>query len=155
MAIQRQKPNKKEVAGKPIKETTSIEYNKKFTESSKKINANVKSGALEKSGVVSKDSKATVKPYEKKFIPADKGRTYALVVDGKGSTVKTANKKLGSDTANKRLYKEFQRDSTDTMNRRNANLNFVKVNTGKKESLTTKDVNSLKDMGKIKVNKKK
>lgn len=155
MAIQRQKPNKKEVAGKPVKETPSVEYNKKFTESSKKINANVKSGALEKSGVVSKDSKATVKPYEKKFIPADKGRTYALVVDGKGSTVKTADKKLGSDTANKRLYKEFKRDSTDTMNRRNANLNFVKVNTGKKDNLSNKDIQSLNDMSKLKVKKKK
>ena len=141
---------KKEVAGKPVKETPNVTYNNKFKVQSKKIESNVKSGALASSGVVSKDSKATVKPYEKKFIPADKGRTYALVVDGKGSTVKTANKKVGADTANKRLYNEFKRDSTDTMNRRNANLNFVKVNTGKKDNLTSKDVQSLKDMNKLK-----
>lgn len=147
------KINKKEIADKVLPKKTEVTYTKKFTESAKKIDANVKSGALSKSGVVSSNNKATVKPYEKKFIPAGKGNTYAKIVDGQGKLVKTADSKVGANTSNERLKKEFQRDSTNTMNRREANLNFVKVNTGDKKMLTAKDLQSLRDLNKIKKSK--
>jgi hypothetical protein len=147
------KINKKEIADKVLPKKTEVTYTKKFTESAKKIDANVKSGALSKSGVVSSNNKATVKPYEKKFIPAGKGNTYAKIVDGQGKLVKTADSKVGANTSNERLKKEFQRDSTNTMNRREANLNFVKVNTGDKKMLTAKDLQSLRDLSKIKKSK--
>lgn len=147
------KINKKEIADKVLPKKTEVTYTKKFTESAKKIDANVKSGALSKSGVVSSNNKATVKPYEKKFIPAGKGNTYAKIVDGQGKLVKTADSKVGANTSNERLKKEFQRDSTNTMKRREANLNFVKVNTGDKKILTAKDLQSLRDLSKIKKSK--
>lgn len=147
------KINKKEIADKVLPKKTEVTYTKKFTESAKKIDANVKSGALSKSGVVSSNNKATVKPYEKKFIPAGKGNTYAKIVDGQGKLVKTADSKVGANTSNERLKKEFQRDSTNTMNRREANLNFVNVNTGNKKNLTAKDLQSLRDLTKIKKTK--
>jgi hypothetical protein len=145
----------KKTAKKTVKKTNEIDasklaYNKKFTESSKTIDKNVKKGLMEKSGVVSKNSKATVKPYEKKFIPATKERTSAMIVDSSGRKVKTATTNKGSDYGNKMLYREYQRDSTDTMNRRANNLNFVNVHTGnKKTPLTTEDIKGLKDTKKI------
>lgn len=148
------KLDKKKIADKVLPKKEDVTYTKKFTESKKKIDANVKSGALSKSGVVSSDNKATVKPYEKKFIPAGKGNTYAKVVDSKGSLVKSADNKVGAKTSNERLYAEFKRDSTDTMNRRKANLNFVDVNIGNKKDLTAKDLQSLRDLRKIKKAKK-
>ena len=144
------KINKKKIAEKVLPKKTEPTYTKKFTESKKKIDANVKSGALSKSGVVSSNNKATVKPYGRKFIPAGNGNTYAKIIDEKGKLVKTADSKVGANTSNERLKKEFQRDSINTMKRREANLNFVKVNTGNKKMLTAKDLQSLRDLSKIK-----
>lgn len=121
-------------------------YTKRFTDSKKRIE---KSSAP--SGVkVSASGTSSAKPYEKKFVPADKKRTNAMIVDGKGKVVKTADSKVGSRAANEKLYREYKRDSTDTMNRRNRNANFRDVNTGKKENLTASDLKTLKDLGKIK-----
>jgi hypothetical protein len=121
-------------------------YTKKFTDSKKKME---KAPAM--SGVkVSASGTSSAKPYEKKFIPADKKRTNAVIVDSKGKTVKAADSKKGSKSANEKLYKEFKRDSTDTMKRRERNANFRDVNTGAKKNLTASDLKSLKDLGKIK-----
>ena len=129
-----------------------IEYTKKFSESSKKINNNLNNNKLEKSGVKkSSDGSATVKPYEKKFIPASKNRTSAAIVDGKGNLVKRADTKKGAATGNENLYREYKRDSINTMNRRSNNANFINVNTNKKQVLTKKDLASLSNMKKIKL----
>lgn len=144
------KINKKKIADKVLPKKTEPTYTRKFTEGKKKIDANVKKGNLKGSGVVFSNDEATLKPYEKKFIPAGNGNTYAKIVDGQGKLVKTADSKVGSYTANERLKKEFQRDSTNTMKRREANLNFVKVNTGKKQNLTQADLKMLLGLSKIK-----
>ena len=146
----KKKDEKKAVA---TKTTATPEYNKKFTESAKRIEANVKKGALKESGVVSSGNKATVKPYEKKFIPAGKGNTYAKIIDGDGKLVKSADSKVGAKTSNERLEREFKRDSTNTMKRREANVNFVQVNTGKKKDLNQADLKSLLDLSKIRRNR--
>jgi hypothetical protein len=147
------KINKKKIAEKVLPKKTEPTYTRKFTEGAKKIDANVKKGALKGSGVVPSNDEATLKPYEKKFIPAGNGNTYAKIIDGQGKVVKTADNKVGANTSNERLRAEFLRDSTNTMNRRKANLNFVKVNTGKKQNLTQADLKMLLDLSKIKGNK--
>jgi hypothetical protein len=131
----------------PLAETPNAEfsYTKKFSESKKKIE---KASAAK--GITVSNNTASAKPYEKKFIPADKKRTNAIIVDGNGKTVKSANSKIGSRASNEKLYKEFKRDSTDTMKRRERNANFRNVNTGSKKNLTASDLKSLKDLGKIK-----
>lgn len=132
------------------KEEPDYNYTKKFSESKKKIEKNVNQNKLEKDGVVkNKEGKVAVKPYEKKFIPADKTRTKAMVVDSKGKTVKVASSKSGVKTGNERLYNEYKRDSTETMKRRENNANFVRVNTNTKPQLTEKDLKSLKNLKKV------
>lgn len=121
-------------------------YTKRFTDSKKRIEK-----ASAPSGVkVSASGTSSAKPYEKKFVAADGKRTKASIIDSSGKTVKTADSKSGVKTGNERLYKEFKRDSTDTMNRRSRNANFRDVNTGKKENLSASDLKTLKDLGKIK-----
>lgn len=132
----------------PLAETPNAEfsYTKKYSESKKKIEK-----APATSGVkVSSSGTSSAKPYEKRFIPADKKRTNAIIVDSNGRTVKSADSKIGSRASNEKLYKEFKRDSTDTMKRRERNANFRDVNTGAKKNLTASDLKSLKDLGKIK-----
>jgi hypothetical protein len=131
----------------PLAETpnSDFSYTKKFSERKKNIE---KSSAAK--GITVSNNIASAKPYEKKFIPADKKRTNAIIVDGKGKTVKSANSKIGSRASNEKLYKEFKRDSTDTMKRRERNANFRNINTGSKKKLTASDLKSLKDLGKIK-----
>jgi hypothetical protein len=126
-----------------------VSYTKKFNEGSKVIDSKLKAGGMKELGVVSKKSTVTAKPYEKKFLPGDKKRTYASIVDGKGAISKSADKRLGPKTANKKLYDEYKKDSTDTMNRRNKNLNYVNVHTGKKTNLNSKDLKNLLATNKI------
>lgn len=129
-----------------------IEYTKKFSESKKTIESNEKKGVTPKGLNVSKGL-ATSKPYEKKFlagkaessnkkIPTDSKRTKAIIVDGKGKSVKVANK------GNEQLYREYKRDSTNTMNMRNKNANFYNVQTGAKKNLTNSDKKILVDLKK-------
>jgi hypothetical protein len=131
-----------------------IEYTKRFSESKKTIEANEKKGLTPKGVNVSKGS-ATAKPYEKKFlggraessnkkIPTDQKRTKAIIVDGKGKSVKVANK------GNEQLYREYKRDSTNTMNMRNKNANFYNVQTGAKKNMTNSDKKILVDLKKAK-----
>ena len=131
----------------PLAETPNAEfsYTKKYSESKKKIEKNTPTNVK-----VSASGTSSAKPYEKKFVPADAKRTRASIVDSSGKTVKTATSKSGVKTGNERLYREFKRDSTDTMNRRNKEANFRNVNTGAKKNLTASDLKTLKDLGKIK-----
>jgi hypothetical protein len=131
----------------PLAETpnSDFSYTKKFSERKK----NIEKATVAK-GITVSNNTATAKPYEKKFVPADAKRTKALIVDSSGKTVKTATSKSGVKTGNERLYREFKRDSTDTMKRRERNANFRNVNTGSKKKLTASDLKSLKDLGKIK-----
>jgi hypothetical protein len=122
----------------------NFEYTKKYSDSKKKIE---KTPAV--SGIkVSTTGTATAKPYEKKFIPADSKRTRAIIVDGKGSKVKES--KGVTRRSNEELYREYKRDSTDTMNRRNRNANFRNISTGKKDNLSAADLKTLKNLDKIK-----
>jgi hypothetical protein len=133
------KPSKKESS------TSDVSYTKKFTETKKKVEK-----AAPVKGVTVSKGNASAKPYEKKFIPADGKRTAAVIVDGKGNTVKKATSRVGQKTANERLYREFKRDSTNTMNSRNANANFRNISVGAKKNLTAKDKDTLSSLGKIK-----
>jgi hypothetical protein len=122
----------------------NIEYTKRYSDVKKKIEK-----APAPAGVkVSTTGTATAKPYEKKFIPADSKRTRAMIVDGKGSKVKEA--KGVTRKSNEELYREYKRDSTYTMDRRNRNANFRNINTGKKENLSAADLKTLKNLDKIK-----
>ena len=131
--------------------TPNIEYTKKFTESAKKIDKNVKEGKLESSGVKYTGGKAEAKQYPKRYDygkPGQKDR----VLDSKGKVVREAKTTTKSgEKFNPEFRKQFVRDSTDYANRASNNLNFVKVNTGQKKELTAKDLKELKDLGKIRI----
>ena len=95
-----------------------------------------------------KTGKASAKQYEKKFVPGGKGtgRSSAMVVDGSGKTSKVASTSKGADYGNEALYKEFKKDSTATMNARNANARFYNVQAGK-EKPNAKEVEAGKNRG--------
>ena len=140
---------KKALTGIKATPSSEVEYTKRYSSSKKKYEENEKKGLIPKGINVSKGS-ATAKPYEKKFIKSDNARTSAMIVDSSGSKVKTATTNKGSDYGNKMLYREYQRDSTDTMNRRNKNANFYNVQTGTKKNLTNSDKKILVDLKKAK-----
>lgn len=122
----------------------NVEYTKKYSESKKRIEK-----ASAPAGVkVSTTGTSSAKPYEKKFIPADSKRTRAIIVDSKGSKVKEA--KGVTKRSNEQLYREYKRDSTNTMDRRNRNANFRNISTGKKDNLSASDLKTLKTLDKIK-----
>lgn len=131
--------------------TPNIEYTKKFTESAKKIDKNVKEGKFESSGVKYTGGKAEAKQYPKSYDygkPGQKDR----VLDSKGKVVREAKTTTKSgEKFNPEFRKQFVRDSTDYANRASNNLNFVKVNTGNKKTLTAKDLKDLKDLSKIRI----
>lgn len=135
---------KKTVAPSPA---PNIEYTKKFTETAKKVEGNLKSGKLESSGVKYAGGKAEVKQYPKKYEygkPGQKDR----VLNSKGKVVKEAkNLTKTGEKFNPEFRKQFVRDSTDYANRASNNLNFVNVRTGNKKTLTAKDIKSLVGTG--------
>lgn len=93
------------------------------------------------SGLDVKDGKATVKPYEKKFIPASDKKSNAAIVDSKNKTIKTST--TGSQGSRENLRREFVRDSTDTMQRREKNANYYNVTSGSKKVLSDADKKGL------------
>jgi hypothetical protein len=122
----------------------NVEYTKKYSDSKKRIEK-----APAPAGVkVSTTGTSSAKPYEKKFIPADSKRTRAIIVDGKGAKVNEA--KGVTRRSNEQLYREYKRDSTNTMDRRNRNANFRNISTGKKDNLSASDLKTLKTLDKIK-----
>ena len=140
---------KKALRGIKVTPSSEVEYTKKYSSSKKKYEENEKKGLTPTGINVSKGS-ATAKPYEKKFIKSDSARTSAVIVDSSGKKVKTATTNKGSDYGNKMLYREYKRDSTDTMNRRNKNANFYNVQTGTKKNLTSSDKKTLVNLKKAK-----
>jgi hypothetical protein len=92
---------------------------------------------------------ASARPYEKKFVPSSKSNQRASIIGGDNKTV---GQSKGYDKySEKNLRKKFVADSTDTMNRRNANANFYNVQAGKKKVLTEADKKSLVGLNKAKV----
>lgn len=101
------------------------------------------------SGLNAKEGKATVKPYEKKFIPASDKRGNASIVDGGGKTIKTST--TGSQKSREDLRKSFVKDSTDTMQRREKNANYYNITSGSKKNLTDAEKKALARQGKAKL----
>jgi hypothetical protein len=101
------------------------------------------------SGLNVSEGKATVKPYEKKFVPASKERGDASIVDGGGKTIKTSIS--GSQKSREDLRREYVKDSTDTMQRREKNANYYNVTSGSKKNLTAADKKDLLKLGKAKL----
>jgi hypothetical protein len=120
----------------------------KFSRVKSSQDKNEKSGVTP-SGLNISNGKATAKPYEKRFIAADKNRSDALIVDSGNKTVKKSV--TGSQSSRENLRKEFVRDSTDTMQRRNNNANYYNVTSGSKKDLTDKDKKDLLKLGKAKL----
>ena len=89
-----------------------------------------------------KSGVASAKPYPKKFlggeaessnkkVPTGK-RTNAMIVDGSGQMVKEAKRgQKKSFLSNEDLYREYKRDSINTMNSRNKEARFYNVQSGK------------------------
>ena len=100
------------------------------------------------SGLNTKEGTATVKPYEKKFIPASDKRGNASIVDGGGKTTKTSIS--GSKKSREDLRTSFVKDSTDTMDRRNKNANYYNITSGSKKVLTDAEKKALVKQGKAK-----
>lgn len=118
--------------GSPMKQMHGeAELTGKGAASRKKAQAEVKKGGKVESQGISLDPKsgtAKANAYEKKFIPGDQSKgVKAKIVDGSGKLVKEA--KAGGD---KELKREYSKDSTNTMNARNANARFLNVQTGSK-----------------------
>jgi hypothetical protein len=124
----------------------NFEYTKKYADSKKKIEKNPAPSGVK----VSTTGASSAKPYEKKFIPATSKRTNAIIVDGKGKKVKEASTAVGSRRSNDQLYREYKRDSTNTMDRRNRNANIRNISVGAKKELSASDLKILKTSGKIK-----
>jgi hypothetical protein len=134
----------------PLAKSTDpeISYNKKYSDRKKLIEKTPPQSGVE----VSPTGTATAKPYEKKFVPATAKRTRSMIIDAKGKVVKAAESSIGPKTANKNLYREYQRDSTNTMDRRNRNANFRNINVGSKKELSDSDKKSLLGLKKINKN---
>ena len=93
------------------------------------------------SGLDVRNGRATAKPYEKKFIPASDKKSNAAIVDSKNKTIKTST--TGSQGSRENLRREFVRDSTDTMQRREKNANYYNVTSGSKKVLSDSDKKGL------------
>lgn len=139
--------------GSPMKQThgEDAELTERGAASRKKVIENAPKRAASKKdpqgiSVDPKTGRASAKPYEKKFIKGGKGtrRSSAMIVDGSGKTSKVASTSKGADYGNEALYKEFKKDSTATMNSRNANARFYNVQAGK-EKPNAKEVESGKE----------
>ena len=97
---------------------------------------------------------ATPKPYGKKFLGGEAEssnkkvptgpRTNAMIVDNSGKLVKEANR--GSGKSNEALYKEFQRDSTNTMNANTRAARFYNVQSGRAEP-TAEELEKFQSLG--------
>jgi hypothetical protein len=119
----------------------------KFDKVKKNQDTNEKAGKTP-SGLNVKDGVATAKPYEKKFISASDRKSDASIVDGGNKTVKTSVS--GSKKSRENLRREYVKDSTDTMDRRNKNANYYNVTSGSKKNLTDADKKGLISLGKAK-----
>ena len=137
------------VKNPPMKQTSDPEYTKTGYDKLKNIRKNLKDkdgrASIEKVNGVKIDpvtGKASATPYEKTY-SAGKSGQQARVLTGDKKIAKSSSTKKGIDFGKKELRKEFLRDSTDTMNRRNRNANAINVSAGNKKKLTKADLDSM------------
>jgi hypothetical protein len=126
----------------------SFSLTSRFSKVKNAQDKNEKKGSIP-SGLDVSDGKATVKPYEKKFIPASDKRSNASIADGGGKTIKTSIS--GSKKSREDLRTSFVKDSTDTMQRREKNANYYNITSGSKQNLTDAEKKSLVKQGKAKL----
>jgi len=137
--------------GSPMKQTSDPEYTKTGYDKLKNIKKNLKDKAgragIEKvQGLVVDPitGKASAKPYEKSY-SAGKSGQQDRVMTGDKKIAKSSSTKKGIDFGKKELRKEFVKDSTNTMNRRNRNANAINVSAGNKKKLTKADLESMQN----------
>ena len=137
------------MSGSPMKQTSDPEYTKTGYDKLKNIKKNLKDkegrASIEKvQGVIIDPAtgKASAKPYEKSY-SAGKSGQQDRVMTGDKKIAKSSSTKKGIDFGKKELRKEFVRDSTDTMNRRNRNANAINVSAGNKGTLSQEDLDSM------------
>jgi hypothetical protein len=136
-------PNKKyNRPDTPLAATPEAEFEltPKYDKVKKVQDANEKKG-LGYPGLDIKNGVATPKPYEKKFIAANDKRSNSIIVDSKNKIIKTSTS--GSQSSRENLRREYVKDSTDTMDRRNRNANYYNVTSGSKKQLSAADKKSL------------
>lgn len=120
--------------------------------------------AFKKDGVIidPKTNVAKAAPYEKRFLGGDAesdnkkvptGKsTNARIVGGDGQLVKEANKNSlnGKILSNEKLYREYQRDSSNTMSSRNSNARLYNLSGGGKapEKWDANDLKTMRNLGK-------
>jgi hypothetical protein len=78
---------------------------------------------------------STVNPYEKKFLPgSNQGgkRTRAMITSGDKKVKEAAEGAAPTPRANTELYREYKRDSTNTMQSRNRNAKLYNITSGSK-----------------------
>lgn len=126
----------------------NFSYTQRFEKAKSNQDKNESQGKVTP-GIKASKGVATVKPYEKKFIPASKERGNASIVDEGGKTIKTST--TGSQKSRDDLRTSFVRDSTDTMKRREKNANYFNITSGSKKVLADADKKTLVKMGKAKI----
>jgi hypothetical protein len=143
------------MCGSPMKQETEIELTRKFDEGKKKMAAARKTPGkiadIESTQGIKVDTRtggASVKSYEKKYIPGDmKKGVRAKIISGEGKLVKEA--KLGEDD---KLKKEFERAKTFTAKTRGTNASQYNITSGAKSTnkATEREKQMLVNIGKAK-----
>lgn len=143
------------MSNSPMKQTEGHELTEKGAKSRKKALESipeVNSNENNSQGIVVDPQTGITyaKPFEKKYIggraeSSDKSiptgkRENAMIIDGSGRMVKSADRAKGK--SNEALYKEFQKDSTATMDARNRNARFFNLQTGKAKNVTEAELKS-------------
>ena len=127
----------------------NIEPTEKYIKGKKKYKENAEKGFVGNGlKVDAATGVATVKPYEKKFVP-NKTTKGASIIGGDNKTVATATD-YGQGREVEALRKKFVSDSTSTMNQRNNSAEFYNANSGgtKFDNLNENQKKSLKSIGK-------
>jgi hypothetical protein len=135
-----------------------IELTKKFTEGVETLKKNRASDAKSTKGANSQGieinpntGEAKAKPYEKRFIKGGDGtnRSYSMIVGGDNKVVAQANSPVRNNpNSNEKLYSRYVKDSTSTMNQRNANAHFHNLTAGLIENRSEMDNETLIKLGK-------
>jgi len=135
-----------------------VELTKKFTEGAETLKKNRATDAKATQGANSQGitinpstGEASAKPYEKKLVKggAGTGRSYSMIVGGDNKVVAQANSPVRNNPgSNERLQSQYTKDSTYTMNQRNANAHFHNLTAGLIENRSEMDNETLVKLGK-------
>ena len=136
-------------SGIPSPLRQDVEPTEKYIKGKKKYKENVEKGLVH--GGITVDPAtgfATAKKYEKRFLKKPKGAG-AVIIGGDNKTVASATD-YGQGREVEELQRRFTKDSTNTMNQRNASAEFYNANSGgtKWENLTAKQKQILLSLGK-------